>query len=111
MTEAEWLASTNPQAMQAFLRRKVSDRKQRLFAVACCRLVWKALEEEDQQAVVVAERYADGEATAEERAAAHARAGEGPAASFMAGDCVADFEDVLRVEGMREEHAVPGGTF
>jgi hypothetical protein len=38
MTEAEWLASTNPRGMVAFLRGQSDDRKLLLFGCACCRL-------------------------------------------------------------------------
>jgi hypothetical protein len=47
MTEREWWQATEPRPMLEFLQDKVSDRKLRLFAVACCRRIWHRLE--DQQ--------------------------------------------------------------
>ena len=82
MTEAEWLACTDPQTMLDFLRGKASDRKLRLFAVACCRRVafmvdaWALdIRQDDyRRALETAERFADGAATAEELAFAHSGA-------------------------------------
>lgn len=71
MTEAEWLTSNDPERMlNACVANfyHVSDRKLRLFACACCRQVWHLLaDERSRRAVEVAERYADGCATQEER--------------------------------------------
>jgi hypothetical protein len=75
MTEREWLQATNPDVMIKFLRGKPSERKLKLFAVACCRQFWHLLtDERSRRAVEVAERYADGKATAEELAAARTAA-------------------------------------
>jgi hypothetical protein len=100
MTEQEWLQATDPLPMLDFLKgraserkqhwfavfsflgkqalpaaAKVSDRKLRLFACACCRQVWHLLTDElSRCAVEVAEHYADGQVTVDKLAAACARA-------------------------------------
>jgi hypothetical protein len=72
VTEAEWLACTDPQPMLGFLQGKASDRKLRLFAVACCRRIWNKLTLKPvRQAVETAEHYADGAVTDEELNQAH----------------------------------------
>jgi hypothetical protein len=70
MDEREWLASAGPMVMLAHLwpdsetGRIISERKLRLWVVACCRQVWHHLtDERSRRAVEVAERYADGKAT------------------------------------------------
>ncbi|OWK37985.1 flagellar hook-basal body complex protein FliE [Fimbriiglobus ruber] len=61
MTEAEWLAATDPVAMLEIVQDGTSDRKLRLLACAACRRVWDAMgDERSQDAVVAAERFADG---------------------------------------------------
>src|SRR5882724_10411296 len=67
MTEADWLTSDNPQPMLQGVFRKAGDRKVRLFACACARMVWEHLGRKHGQAAVEAsERFADGLATAEQ---------------------------------------------
>jgi len=66
MTEQEWLDCPDPQKMLEFLRG--TNRKLRLFAVACCRRVWHHLSgNPGKEAVEVAERYADRLVTAKQR--------------------------------------------
>jgi hypothetical protein len=69
--ESEWLRGTDPRPMLKFLRGRASDRKRRLFGVACCRTVWDLLtDERSRKAVEVMERYVDGQATEGEWGAA-----------------------------------------
>jgi hypothetical protein len=77
MTEAQWLASNDPEAMLDFLSGKASDRKLRLFLCACARRLWRFIRLEPcRQAVRVAEKYADGQAGEQEREAAYLAARE-----------------------------------
>jgi hypothetical protein len=63
VTEAEWLASTDPDKMLEFIREGANDHKLRLFAVACCRRIYDLLEDVGlQRSVEVAERFAVGSA-------------------------------------------------
>jgi hypothetical protein len=72
MTEVEWNACTGPQPMLEFLRGKVSDRKLRLFAVACCRRITSMLTTESIHALDIAEQFADGLVDITERKVARA---------------------------------------
>jgi hypothetical protein len=77
VTETEWLSGTDPTPLLKYLRPKASERKLRLFACACTRVIWDLLEDERaRQAVEVAERYADGLASEAELSAAAKRAWE-----------------------------------
>jgi hypothetical protein len=83
MTEAEWRACGEPARMlffligkpgdplRAFCEGEVGGRKLRLFACACVRRVWHLLDDpRSRTAVELAERYADGQASRAELAAA-----------------------------------------
>jgi hypothetical protein len=68
MTEAEWLACTDPRRMLDYVevyhrvaRTRNGRRKLRLFACACCRRLWHLPDNEHGKPVVeVLERFADG---------------------------------------------------
>src|SRR5262245_29966110 len=73
LTEAEWLSGSGPRALLGHLGDRASERKLRLFAVACCRRISHLLREERARAAVeLAERLADGQASADEAEAVRA---------------------------------------
>jgi hypothetical protein len=77
MTEAEWLACTDPTPMLEAVRAsgRAKCRRLRLWAVACCRRIWRLLaDERSRKAVEVAEQFADGQASRSERKAARTAA-------------------------------------
>lgn len=66
MTEQEWLECIDPLIMMSaiFGSNAASERKLRLFVVACCCRYWHSLEDECiRTALGIIEEYADGNAT------------------------------------------------
>jgi hypothetical protein len=85
MTETEWFSASDPHQMLVFLRDRVSDRKLRLFAVACSRRIWSFIDDLGRAAVEAAEKFTDGELGPDElRAARLACKGTGSQASWYA---------------------------
>jgi hypothetical protein len=76
MTEAEWLACSDPRPMLRQLHYNYSHRKKRLFACDCARRLWELLPDGSRQAVETAERFADDEATKKELIDARTKADE-----------------------------------
>src|SRR4051812_854398 len=71
MTKADWLAYAYPEPLLDYLGERATDRKRRLFEVACCRRVWHVIRDDrSRAAVAAAERNADVLAGEEEMAAA-----------------------------------------
>jgi hypothetical protein len=68
MNEQEWLTCADPQPMLEFLKGGASERKLRLFAVACCQLMLQkvCVHPWYVHGIAVTGRFADGEATVEE---------------------------------------------
>jgi hypothetical protein len=66
MTEAEWLSTTDQDRMVFLIRGELdrpamrSDRKERLFAVACCYRMWDLMTGDQRECLALAERVADG---------------------------------------------------
>src|ERR1051325_8734699 len=63
MNEPAWLQSTDPEPMFLYLEGRVTDRKLRLFVVACCHRMWNSMRDlVCRTAVQIGEHYADGRA-------------------------------------------------
>ena len=61
MNDVEWRTRTDPEPMLNYPRGRASERKLRLYSVACCRLVGHLLRADASWAAVeAAERYAEG---------------------------------------------------
>lgn len=66
-----WTACSDPTPLLAFLKNKATDRKWRLFSVACCRRIGHLITDQRcRNAVEVAEKFADGQTTEEQLALA-----------------------------------------
>jgi hypothetical protein len=85
MTEEEWLTCPDPEPMLRFLHRiRGSERKFRLFAVACVRRVWHLLPGDRERGVIdVADLLADGRALTQDLWLARARADCDPLMSLF----------------------------
>ena len=59
MIDSEWLTWRDPKKMLVHLHSKTSDRKLRLFTVACCRRIWHLMPHVGHSAVESAEGFAD----------------------------------------------------
>jgi hypothetical protein len=61
MTEAEWLACTDPAPMLEFLRSKASERTLSLFSVACARRIQHLVtDDRGRRSIDVGEQFLNG---------------------------------------------------
>jgi hypothetical protein len=74
MTEADWLTCSSEPLRFLAREGRTSDRKLRLFGVACCRWIWNRFTGTSRDAVEVVERYADRQASDAELDEAHRNA-------------------------------------
>jgi hypothetical protein len=122
VTETEWLASSDPQPMLALLRNSATERKLRLFAVACCHRLGCSLPDACRHSVAVAERHADGAATDRDLLNAYEasysvwrRAGASFAAHAGAGAaravCMGSTDPARRAERSREIGVVTAASY
>ena len=88
MTEAEWLNDDDPERWIYPERTQgMSERKLRLFCVACCHRIWSRIRPDCRSAVALGEAFADG------RADSNALRGASDAARGIAGDADGSEQD------------------
>ena len=68
VNESAWQSYTRLFEMLPLVQQRISDRKRRLFAIACCRRLFDLFtDDRSRRTLEVAERYAEGLVTEEER--------------------------------------------
>ena len=93
MNRRQWPNSNDPDAMLDYLGGG-ADRRLRLFACACVRRVWHLLDDDSRNAVLVAEAFADGRASATELQAAAEAAGDD--AHYAARNAASEAQSAVR---------------
>jgi hypothetical protein len=110
MTESDWNRCTDPQKMLEWLRHseRASERKLRLFTVACCRRIWQHLKEKRSRRLVeVAEAFADGGASLKQLRTAFERAADAQEAVHWEGGDAVEQSAAEAVLGLREDLQFP----
>jgi len=98
VTESEWLASDDPDAMLEFLEGRLSERKKRLFACACCRRVLHLIPDDRVRAALeVSEEFADRAATGKQLAEAYLIAWEVYEAAMSSGEPEEPFTEAVEL--------------
>jgi hypothetical protein len=106
VTEADWDSCQAPQMMLEFLQNtgKASERKLRLFAVACCHPVWQFLKDERSRSVVeISESFADRAATVRQLRVAFNRAADAQEAIHWEGGGSVEQCAAEAVLGLRDD--------
>jgi hypothetical protein len=104
MTEAEWLESTNPDAMLRHIWNRTSARKLRLFACAWVRSRWDLFPDpRSRAAVITGERYADGFVAEDERQQVREAAFRVGAEMRAAGEMLKAYETLYAQKCVEEE--------
>jgi hypothetical protein len=114
MTESEWADSTDPQEMLTSLQGKVSERKLRLFAMACCRRAWHLFPEPDvgcQDVVELTERYAEEAAQSGEQARVYLPAAAASAAFAAAAIASSDDSPALSAHAAFAASSLTGSGY